>query len=166
MKIESANITQLTNIFDIYIKCKEALQQEQIYQWTDNYPTFEIIRKDINNGHLYCALQSDLPIGAINISDLQEPEYKTIDWEDLDGRIFVVHRLAVHPDFQRKGIAKNLMDFAEEHVKNNGFTSIRLDAYTGNKRVLQFYENRGYIKRGEVHFEGRTLPFACLEKKL
>ena len=81
-------------------------------------------------------------------------------------KIQVIHRLAVHPDFQRKGIARNLMDFAEAHAKNNSFTSIRLDAYTGNKRVLQFYENRGYIKRGEVKFKGRSLPFACMEKQL
>jgi ribosomal protein S18 acetylase RimI-like enzyme len=166
MKIEIANINQLTNIFDIYIKCKEALQQEQIYQWNKNYPTIEILRKDINNGHLYYIKQGRLPIAAINISNIEEPEYSTVAWEDMTGKIQVIHRLAVHPDFQRKGIARNLMDFAEDYAKDNCATSIRLDAYTGNKRVLQFYENRGYIKRGEVHFKGRTLPFACMEKHL
>jgi ribosomal protein S18 acetylase RimI-like enzyme len=166
MKIEIANMKQLTDIFEIYLKCNEALQLEKIYQWNENYPTLDILKNDIENRYLYCITQGNLAIAAINISDIQEPEYKTIIWEDIKGKILVIHRLAVHPDFQRKGIARNLMDFAEEYAKNNSFTSIRLDAYTDNKRVLRFYENGGYIKRGEVNFKGRTLPFACMEKYL
>jgi len=165
MIIEVANINLVVDIFDIYLKCKQTLEMEKIYQWNDHYPTIDILRNDIENKHLYCVKMDNLPIAAINISDIQEPEYDSIVWEDIEGRISVIHRLAVHPDFQRKGIARNLMDFAENHAKNNSFTSIQLDAYTGNKRVLQFYENRGYVKRGEVNFKARFLPFACMEKR-
>ena len=78
--------------------------------------------------------------------------------------MLVIHRLVVHPKHQRKGYAKTLMDFAEDYAQNNDYTSIRLDAYTQNKRVIRFYKSRGYSIRGNVYFSERTLPFHCMEK--
>lgn len=58
------------------------------------------------------------------------------------------------------------MGFAERYGIDNNFSSVRLDAYSGNKQSLQFYEKRGYQKRGEVSFPGRKLPFFCYEMAL
>lgn len=67
---------------------------------------------------------------------------------------------------KKQGLARKLMDFAENIAIECGYASIRLDAYSGNERVLRFYENRGYQKRGEVNFSGRALPFFCYEKEI
>jgi hypothetical protein len=56
------------------------------------------------------------------------------------------------------------MDFAEQRAAQGNYSSIRFDAYSGNKRVLEFYKQRGYQIRGEVNFPGRDLPFICFEK--
>jgi len=89
-----------------------------------------------------------------------------VHWKNNEGKVLVIHRLAVHPPFQKQGFAKKLMDFAEDHAIKNGCAAVRLDAYSGNERVLRFYENRGYQKRGEVNFSGRVLPFFCYEKEI
>ena len=104
-------------------------------------------------------------MGVINISHIEELEYKTIVWSDNNGKCLVIHRLAIHPKNQKQGLAGKLMGFAESFAIENGYTSIRLDAYSGNERVLRFYENRGYQKRGEVNFSGRALPFFLLRKR-
>lgn len=142
------------------------MEKENIFQWTEQYPAIHHIADDIQNGFLYSINSKGKSLGVINISNMEEPEYKTIVWSDNNGECLVIHRLAVHPKNQKQGLARKLMDFAENFAIENGYTSIRLDAYSGNERVLRFYENRGYQKRGEVNFPGRVLPFFCYEKEI
>lgn len=166
MKIEKATQKQLNEIFEIFIECKRAMENENVFQWTEQYPSIHHIANDIQNGHLYSINRKRKSLGVININNSIEPEYKTINWSDSNGKFLVIRRLAVHPINQKKGLAKKLMDFAENFAIVNGCTSIRLDAYSGNERVLRFYEKRGYQKRGEVSFSGRVLPFFCYEKEI
>lgn len=56
------------------------------------------------------------------------------------------------------------MTFAEDFALINNFTSIRLDAFSGNKKALKLYEDRCYLKRGEIYFPRRNLPFFCYER--
>jgi GNAT superfamily N-acetyltransferase len=105
-------------------------------------------------------------LGTVCISEAQKPEYSAIPWTDIHGRVIVIHRLAVHPQHQGKGLSGKLMDFAEGYGLVHNYSSIRLDAFSKNRQVLQFYENRGYRKRGEVFFAGRISPFYCYEKDL
>lgn len=166
LTIEKAKAAQLDTIFDIFTACKRAMEEERIFQWTEQYPAIGHIAADIESGYLYSLNSDGKSVGVINVSPVEEPEYKAIAWEDKEGRILVIHRLAVHPSEQKKGYARKLMDFAEDHARQQGYTSIRLDAYSGNPRVLRFYERRGYEKRGETYFPGRALPFYCYEKNI
>ncbi len=166
MTIEKATISQLDNIFQIFKDCRVKMESEGIFQWTEHYPAIEIIANDIRDGYLYCLNKSEETVGVINISDIQEQEYKSVHWQNNDGKILVIHRLAVHPKFQKQGFAKKLMDFAEDYAVRNHYSSVRLDAFSGNDIVLRFYENSGYQKRGAVFFPGRELPFYCYEKQL
>jgi ribosomal protein S18 acetylase RimI-like enzyme len=166
VEIKIAKYDQLNEIFDIYYQCKLDMENRNIYQWTDEYPNIEIISNDIRQNQLYCISQNENCIGAINISSIQEPEYENVLWSDNSMSFIVIHRLAIHPNFQRNGFAKKLMDFAENFALNKKISSIRLDAYSGNESVLRFYENRNYVKKGEVNFTGRKLSFYCYEKIL
>ena len=58
------------------------------------------------------------------------------------------------------------MDFAEKSANENNYSSIRLDAYSQNKRVIDFYKKRKYFTRGNVNFPEREYPFHCMEKKI
>lgn len=75
----------------------------------------------------------------------------------------VIHRLALHPEWQGRGIGSMLMDHAEDHARQNGFSCIRLDTYTGTPRALAMYARRGYQQIGQVWFPRRELPFDCME---
>ena len=65
----------------------------------------------------------------------------TVHHED---RNIVVHRLAVRPDKQRQGIARRLMDFAEQWARDHEYDAIRLDTFNQNPGNQRFYLNRGY----------------------
>jgi ribosomal protein S18 acetylase RimI-like enzyme len=78
----------------------------------------------------------------------------------------IIHRLSVHPEFQGKGVAKEILKFIEACAFENNYSSIRLDAYSGNERALKLYENFGYKKAGQFMYPKRDLPFYCYEKNI
>jgi ribosomal protein S18 acetylase RimI-like enzyme len=166
MNIRLSSIKAAEKIFKIFKDCKKSMELENIFQWTDSYPNLEIIIKDIDNKELYELYKEDDLIGVICFNTRQEPEYLTIDWLDKNENFLVVHRLAINPSFQNQGFAKELMIFAEDYALNKGFTSIRLDAYSGNEKALRLYERLNYKKRGKINFPERDLPFYCYERIL
>ena len=170
MIIEAAKTDQAEEIFSIYTQCKAYMEEQKIFQWFDGYPTIDIVEDDIKNGWIYCMNDNGKCIGVVSVNDVEDEEYSEVNWKDYDGdrnnSVMVVHRLAVLPEYQKKGIASLLMDFAEDLIEERNCSSIRLDTYSANERAINFYEKRGYEKRGEVFFTGRTLPFICYEKVL
>ncbi len=166
LKIEIGTLSDLNELFQIYLNGKKELDKNGIYQWTDNYPTRSIIENDLKKDILFVLKNGEEIIGAISVSEEQEREYETINWEFDCSKILVIHRLVIDPKYQGKGYAIRLMDFAEKFANENNYSSIRLDAYSQNKRVIDFYEKRKYFIRGEVNFPEREYPFHCLEKEI
>ncbi|NRD19474.1 GNAT family N-acetyltransferase [Winogradskyella eckloniae] len=165
-QIAKGQRADLDPLFTIYLNCKTALEKNGIYQWVDSYPTKKIIAEDIDKGVLFILKTNREIIGAINISEEQETEYKTVNWEFNALKVLVIHRLVIAPKHQRNGYARRLMDFAEKFARENNYTSIRLDAYSQNKKVVEFYKKRAYVIRGQVNFPKRAHPFHCMEKKI
>lgn len=165
-KIEKGLLFDLEKLFQIYLNGKIDLENNGIYQWTDNYPTISIIENDLRKGVLYTLKSNEEIIGAINISEEQETEYKSVKWDFDDSKVLVIHRLVIAPKHQRKGYAQKLMDFAENFANENNYSSIRLDAYSQNERVIEFYKKRKYFIRGDVNFPEREYQFHCMEKEI
>ena len=166
LKIEKGQLSDSVELFQIYLKGKNELERNGLYQWSDNYPTISIIDSDLRKGALYTLKNGNEIIGAINISEEQEKEYQLVRWKFDNSKVLVIHRLVVNPRHQRKGYGQKLMDFAENFAIDKGFSSIRLDAYSQNSRVLDFYKKRNYFKRGEVFFPEREYSFHCMEKEI
>ncbi len=166
LRIEKGLLSDLDDLFQIYKNSKTELEKNGIYQWTDNYPTRSIIQNDLRKDVLYVLKNDREVIGAINLSEEQEDEYQSINWQFDNSKVLVIHRLVVEPKHQRKGYARILMNFTENFAKENSYTSIRLDAYSKNERVLKFYKKREYFIRGDVNFPERNHPFHCMEKEI
>jgi ribosomal protein S18 acetylase RimI-like enzyme len=166
MLIEYADISDLEEILAIYQRCKTILEAEGIWQWYEGYPNITVLQGDFEAGELFKCVVDGRIIAVLVLTERQEKEYETVKWRQPEAKSLVVKRLAVEPDFQNRGIATELMKFAEDYAVKNGYTSIRLDAYSGNKTALGFYINRDYHEVGEVFFPKRQLPFKCFEKEL
>jgi ribosomal protein S18 acetylase RimI-like enzyme len=166
MLIEYAGISDLEEILAVYQRCKMKLESEGIRQWYEGYPNITVLRGDVDVGELFKYVFDGKIVAVLVLTGKQEKEYETVKWQRPEAKSLVVKRLAVEPDFQNKGIATELMKFSEDYAVRNGYTSIRLDAYSGNKAALDFYINRDYHEVGEVVFPKRELPFKCFEKEL
>ena len=103
-------------------------------------------------------------VGTIVISTHMDAEYVPVTWLTPSGNNLYIHRLAVHPEHQKKGYAQELMTFAENYARANQYSSVRLDTFSQNKRNQLFYETRGYHKLGDIYFpEQSDDHFHCYE---
>lgn len=62
----------------------------------------------------------------------------------FDGVRGWIHKLAVHPDFRRQGLAAKLMRRAEHGLKAIGCPKINLQVRASNAGVIAFYELLGF----------------------
>lgn len=60
---------------------------------------------------------------------------------------FYIGHIAVHPDFRGQGIARKLIQKAEEVAKEQSFNRIALDVASMNHGALGLYELMGFQKR-------------------
>ncbi len=165
-KIELAQPTDLPRLIQLFQNAKTYLDQQKIFQWTDTYPSKTNIEKDLKDKTLYVLKNNEALMSAVTLNEEQDIEYQSIDWKFRGEKILVIHRLVVDPIHQRRGYAKQIMDFAEDFGSRHNYDAIRLDTYTQNKVSFEFYKKRNYISRGAVFFSGRRFPFYCLEKNL
>ncbi len=146
---------------------RDAVRQKQMNgddQWDDSYPDRELIAQDVSSGTLFKITVEGELAGIIVLNEEQPPPYFTVSWKD-GGRPLVVHRLCIDPRFQRRGLARRLMLFAEEHAAANGYRSIRLDTYSGNHGAQALFQSLDYLPVGDVSLrEGKC--FHCFKKMI
>ena len=167
MSIRQAIITDLDIVKKIAEACAIDMANYSIFQWNEKYPSRDVFKNDIETGALYVIEINKKIVGCIMLSDVKDDSYKDVKWLTKDFKNLYVHRLAVNPDYQKKGHGRRLMDFAESFAVENNFTSIRLDTFSLNHRNNKFYKSRGYTQLGNVFFPIQSdLPFHCYEKVL
>jgi ribosomal protein S18 acetylase RimI-like enzyme len=161
--IRKATVLDLNSIMQITKACAKHMINQQIYQWNEYYPNRNAFENDVQRGELYVYVQNHICIGCIVITTIKDVEYIPIEWLTKDKNIYI-HRLAVHPKYQGKGIAQHMMTFAENYAKTNGYFSVRLDTFSQNKRNQKFYETRGYKRLGNIYFPKQSKhAFYCYE---
>jgi len=162
--IRRAKIFELPKIIAITKACTAHMAENGIFQWNEHYPSKIVFEKDIERAELFVLEAEGRSIGTIVISSYMDDVYTQIDWLTPDENNIYIHRLAVHPDFQGKGFARQLMDFAENYARQNKCVSVRLDTFSQNPRNQRFYEVRGYQKLGDIIFPKQSEhPFHCYE---
>ena len=165
IKIELATQNELDRVKEIAEACAKNMIENNIFQWNDKYPSREIFKEDIKNKSLYVSKINQKIVGCIMFSSSKDDVYNTVNWITQDECNLYIHRLAVHPIFQKRGIARKMMDFAEDFAKSNNYISIRLDTFSQNPRNNKFYKSRGYKKLDDVYFPKQSeFPFHCYEK--
>ncbi|MDA3901785.1 MAG: GNAT family N-acetyltransferase [Spirochaetes bacterium] len=98
------------------------------------------------------------------LNNVQSEEYSQINWTYHDNNPLILHRLCVSPEYQNRGIAKEMILFAENYAEQNGFKTIRFDAFVKNPISVAIYNKMGYECCGVVEF--RKGEFFCFEKRI
>ena len=109
-----------------------------------------IKKQEQKKAEYFIVLQAKIPIGHVFINyNNQGCDYPVI--EDL----FVKEKS------REQGIAKEILIFAENHVKQKGFPKVGLDVGVGEKWLRKFYEKMGYVVVSGPH----TLTYILEDKE-
>ncbi len=164
IEIKNLDASCINTLTSILHRVVEHLRKNGIDQWDELYPNEKILKLDLNSKTAFGLFYDSKLAGYVVLNDYQDAEYSEIQWQYTSGRQLVIHRLFLDPAFQGKGLAQKLLSFAETFAKENGYTSIRLDAFPENTSAVKLYERNKYHMRGYVRF--RKGLFCCYEKLL
>ncbi|MGN0907654.1 MAG: GNAT family N-acetyltransferase [Bullifex sp.] len=116
------------------------------------HPTDGMILKYIEDGCMYVLREDGNIIAAVALVPYQDEEYRGLDWGTSvsDDEVLVVHILAVHPDYQGRGVASGLMKAVIDIARERKLTTVRLDALSTNTPAHKLYEKCGFTPRGSA----------------
>lgn len=83
--------------------------------------------------------------GATYDTEIKDEFFESMDLHDDDGKNLVIFGLDVHPDHQRKGYARKLMNHFIDFAKKENKESIIL---TCKDHLIGYYETFGYRNLG------------------
>ncbi len=136
-------------------------------QWGEDYPTRSHYETDLSRGELYAAREEGHILGVVCLNSREAPEYASLPWR-YPGPALVIHRMAVGPEAQGRGVGRALFTFAEAEAKARGLGTIRADTYACNTRMQALFRGLGYEDVGFVRFgrPSREEEYPCFEKRL
>ena len=146
--IKAATFADVEAIATFYDEVNDALETDINYPgWRKGiYPARSTAEEGVEQKTLFLAMAEDRIAGSIILNHKDEVGYDTVPWlTAVDySETYIIHTLAVHPDFKRLGVGRFLMDFAESYGLQNGKASIRLDVFHKNTPAITLYEQFGY----------------------
>ncbi|MGE4571517.1 MAG: GNAT family N-acetyltransferase [Candidatus Izemoplasmatales bacterium] len=130
--IRLANQEDLVVIKELAALVRENMQNSGLQQWLGNYPDIDIFQSDFQKSGLYVYLIDNQIIASISILPENDPPYKEIQW--IKDKSLVIHRLLVHPYYQKQGIGKAMFEKAIEETKK-GYQSLKVDTHPDNHKM-------------------------------
>lgn len=150
-----AGVADTDQICEILRLAVARMLAEGKQQWDNNYPTRTHVADDITHGIAYVIEHDERVIAYGAIVADGEPSYAKIDGSWLSDRQYiVVHRMAVHPKNECRGIGLLFLQEAEKFALSQGITGFRIDTNFDNFRMLRLIEQFGFTYCGEIYYEG------------
>lgn len=173
--IRKARLEDLPIIMQIVKEVIPLMHASGNTQWGEDYPTEEVFREDILAETLYLSETHYLSEGNdegkhiiegfLCINQDESEEYIPLKWQ-AEGKAIVLHRMAVSPRSRGRGVASELIAFAEEVATQESISWIKTDTNEANTIMKAMLEKRGYQYVGQVYYRIPGTPYNCYEKKL
>ena len=152
LRFRQGTESDLNRIMELVADAQNWFRKQGIDQWQDGYPTQNIILRDILGNDNYIIEYNGVVSATAVVSFAGEPTYSEIvgkGWLN-DKPYGVVHRIAVSDECRRKGIAKEILHFAEELCAERGVADIRIDTHCDNLAMRSLLKKMGYTHCGRI----------------
>jgi len=147
--VSAARVEDLDTILNILNETSAWLESVGVNQLPTPFPEDfnRHVIDEISRGRVFLARvkQDDSPVGVMQI-----------DWTDMlywpkdpTGAGYI-QNFAISRNFQANSIARAMIEWAKEFVREQGRCFIRLHCLASNLPLRQYYERLGFIFRGEV----------------
>lgn len=171
--VRKATLADLDAIAQIYSSVLDAEEAGLVTTgWSRNvYPVRSTAEVSILRGDMFVLEEDGKLIVTGIINQIQSPQYVDCTWKypAPNEEIMVLHTLAVHPNFLKRGYGSQFMKFYETYALEHGCRYLRIDTQEKNTQARAVYQKLGYEERGVVYCTFNGIPnvrLVCLEKKI
>ena len=129
----SKDISAIRNIAEITwpVAYQDILNADQLRYMLDLFYNDSALEKQMNDGHHFLIAEQDQQIiGFASFNALNDTQFK-------------LQKLYVHPEIQKTGAGKLLLESVKMHARNAGATTLLLHVNRHNK-AIGFYEKIGF----------------------
>lgn len=151
--IRPAGLGDLPLVMEIYDYARAFMRANgNVTQWVNGYPSEELIRQEIQDGHSFVCTDGDGEIvGTFCFILGDDPTYQQIyDGAWLNDEPYgVIHRMGTNG--KRKGIAEACLDWSFQHSDN-----IRVDTHRNNLVMQHILEKNGFKRCGIIYVRDGT----------
>jgi GNAT superfamily N-acetyltransferase len=114
----------------------------------------------MTNGRILIAKVNDTIAGTFRLST-KKPWVIDVNYFTPMGRTLYLTDMAVHPEYQRKGVGRAMIEEAKSIARDWPAGSIRLDAYDTDAGAGGFYLKCGFTDKGHIIY--KTVPHIFFE---
>lgn len=155
MELKNSTINDIDRIMDIIKQAQIYFKNNNINQWQDNYPNFEVIKRDIENDESYILEDKNIIVGTAAISFSKEKNYNKIyegNWKN-NFDYAVIHRIAIDSNYKRNGYAEFIFNKTKEFCLNKNIHSIRIDTHRNNIPMQNLLNKNNFIYCGIIFID-------------
>ena len=148
LKIALATNDDLDRYIDLLEELAQWMHARGIEQWPPGRARSgrEYYRASIDRQELHLAF-----VGGEFAGGLRLLQSDPVVWPDVtEDDALYLYTLAVRRTFSGHGVGRELLAWAERQVVAAGRRYLRLDCVPGNAFLRRYYENAGFVARGEV----------------
>jgi ribosomal protein S18 acetylase RimI-like enzyme len=168
LEVIHTEFSDLEKIFELF-EHSINYQEKNGYPVWRNYDKNAIVRDIENNNQYKIIIDSKTAIVfSVRYDD-------KVIWRDLDkGDSIYLHRIVVNPEFKGQKLFREILKWVINHSKQNGLSSIRMDTWTANPTIIEYYKSFGFTfienfttpDSEELPVHNRNLALTLLEYKL
>ena len=153
--LEPARPEELEVCYAIIDSGREFQKEQGFVQWTEDYPSREIILDDIRQGKGYVLKTDGRTAGYLCIDFDGEPAYQEIKgaWRSEESYA-TAHRMAFAREFRGKGLADATFRLVGELCLEKGVRYMRADTDYPNERMQHVLKKNGFELCGEIFYQG------------
>ena len=163
--MRKARLEDIQDIMDIIRMTIMEMHAYHNQQWDESYPQEKDFIEDINKGDLYVSERDGQLVAFVCVNKTEPVEYYGLNWSSRND-VMVIHRMSVHPEYRRKGLGLELMNFAEDLALKSNIYYLKTDTNSLNEKMKALFLKFGYNFIGEINFLEKETPFYCYDKRL
>lgn len=160
-ELQRASRQELAEIFQIFIEAKQQMDRRKIYQWTDTYPSLEILAKDIEKKELLVLKDNTEKIVSAGVLSNESQSNVSKEYQGIR----TIQRLVARPSQAGQGFGRQWINSCLEQQCDEGETLLSITNHT-NLPMQRLFAKTGFLKVGETTIEGREAfgPFYIFKR--
>jgi hypothetical protein len=146
--IDKADTVDLPTAIAILDEAAARLHARGIQQWASPPPPglWRLLEREIADGRLFLVRLADdaRTIGLFRL------RWEDAYWTAFAGKAGYIHSFALCNDACGYGIGQQILGWIGDYLRDRQCRYLRLDCIASNARLRRYYEEQGFLYRGQV----------------